>query len=71
MSSATRLLRQDACGLCTLTLSRAEELDALETEGMPLTQGLAHHNFRYPGLAPDHLERSAALRRRREAQGGV
>ena len=37
-----------------------------ETEGMRLAQGLAHENFRYPGLAPDHLERIAAFLRRRE-----
>jgi enoyl-CoA hydratase/carnithine racemase len=39
----------------------------LETQGLPLAQGLAHENFRYPGLAPDHLARIAAFRRQRDA----
>jgi len=30
-----------------------------ETEGMALTEGLAHENYRYPGHAPDHQERMA------------
>ena len=34
-----------------------------ETDGMSLAQGLAHEQFRYPGRAPDHLERIAAFRR--------
>jgi hypothetical protein len=71
VSTATRVLRQDAEGLCTLTLKRANKLNALETEGMPFTQGLAHQNFRYAGLAPDHLEHIPELQRTREAQGGV
>jgi enoyl-CoA hydratase len=37
----------------------------IETQDMPLAQGLAHENFRYPGLAPDHLERIAAFSRPR------
>jgi enoyl-CoA hydratase/carnithine racemase len=41
----------------------------LETQGMPLDQGLAHENYRYPGLAPDHLERIAAFRRKRVPEG--
>ena len=36
----------------------------IETQGMPLAQGLAHENYRYPGLAPDHLERIAAFSKR-------
>jgi enoyl-CoA hydratase/carnithine racemase len=36
----------------------------LETDGMSLAQGLAHEHFRYPGLAPDHLERIAAFSRK-------
>jgi enoyl-CoA hydratase len=41
----------------------------IETQGMPLAQGLAHENFRYPGLAPDHLERLAAFNRNRKPAG--
>jgi enoyl-CoA hydratase len=40
-----------------------------ETQGMPLPQGLAHENYRYPGLAPDYLERIAAFRRNRGGKG--
>jgi len=36
----------------------------VETDGMSLAQGLAHEQFRYPGLAPDHRERIAAFRKR-------
>lgn len=35
-----------------------------ETDGMSVAQGLAHENFRYPGLAPDYRERIAAFRKR-------
>src|SRR5579859_4964381 len=35
----------------------------IETEGMPLAEGLAHEQFRYPGWAPDHRERMAAFKR--------
>ena len=36
----------------------------IETDGMSLAQGLAHEHYRYPGLAPDHLERIAAFSRK-------
>jgi enoyl-CoA hydratase len=36
----------------------------IETQGMTLAQGLAHEHYRYPGLAPDHLERIAAFQKR-------
>jgi enoyl-CoA hydratase/carnithine racemase len=31
----------------------------LETDGMSLSEGLAHESYRYPGLAPDYKERIA------------
>lgn len=31
----------------------------IETDGMALYEGLAHENYRYPGLAPDYRERIA------------
>jgi enoyl-CoA hydratase len=31
----------------------------LETDGMSLSDGLAHESYRYPGLAPDYKERIA------------
>jgi enoyl-CoA hydratase len=34
----------------------------LETDGMPLPAALAHEHYRYPGWAPDYLERIAAFR---------
>jgi enoyl-CoA hydratase len=36
----------------------------IETDGMSLAEGLAHENFRYPGLAPDHQERISAFRKK-------
>lgn len=33
----------------------------LETEGMTLSQGLAHEHYRFPGLAPDYKERIAGF----------
>lgn len=35
----------------------------LETDGMSLADGLAHEHYRYPGLAPDHLDRIAAFKK--------
>jgi len=35
---------------------------------MPLAEGLAREYHRYPGLAPDHLERIAAFRRNRDKE---
>jgi enoyl-CoA hydratase len=35
----------------------------VETEGMSLTDALAHEHSRYPGNAPDHQERIARFRR--------
>lgn len=35
-----------------------------ETEGMRLTDGLAHEHYRFPGLAPDWQERIERFRRR-------
>lgn len=36
----------------------------IETEGMPLAQGLAHEHYRYPGIAPDARERIARFSRK-------
>jgi enoyl-CoA hydratase len=36
----------------------------VETDGMPLTDALAHERTRYPGSSPDHQERIAAFRRK-------
>lgn len=33
----------------------------IETEGMPLADALAYERRNYPGAAPDHLERIAAI----------
>ena len=35
----------------------------IETDGLSLAAALAHEHLRYPGSAPDHLERIAAFRR--------
>lgn len=35
----------------------------LETDGMSLAQALAHEHYRYPGNAPDYLERVKRFRR--------
>lgn len=35
----------------------------IETDGMSLADALAHEHFRYPGNAPDYLERIARFRR--------
>ena len=35
----------------------------IETDGMSLADALAHEHYRYPGNAPDHLERIARFRR--------
>jgi enoyl-CoA hydratase len=37
----------------------------IETDGMPLAEGLAHEQYRYPGWASDYRERIAAFRRSR------
>ena len=36
----------------------------LETDGMSLSEGLAHESYRYPGLAPDYKERIARFTRK-------
>lgn len=44
--------------------NRATKRLLIETEGMRLADGLAHEQYRYPGLAPDHEERVARFSRK-------
>ena len=37
----------------------------IATEGMRVTEGLAHEHFRYPGIASDSAERIAAFNKRK------
>ena len=36
----------------------------LETDGLPLREGLAHEHYRFPGLAPDYKERTASFNKK-------
>ena len=48
--------------------NRATKRLLIETEGMRLADGLAHEQYRYPGLAPDHEERLARFSRKDSAR---
>lgn len=59
----TEALARDILANSWHTTQKTKQM-LIETEGLRLTEGLAHEHFRYPGLAPDFQERLARFGRK-------